>query len=253
MTDFAYQLYSSRDHGPLGETLKMLAAAGYTGVEGYGALYAALDAAGLKGLRADLEATGLQMPSGHFGLDLIEGDPERTVAIAKALGISKVFCPGVPAAARPTDAAGWAGFGRRLAAAGAPMVKAGLGFGWHNHDFEFQPLPDGSKPIEHIFAAAPALEWEADIAWVARGGADPFAWLDRYAPRVTAVHVKDIAAPGEKADEDGWADVGDGTLPWPTLMAALRKTAVQLFVMEHDKPSDDARFARASIAAAAKY
>ena len=40
MTDFSYQLYCSRNFPPLADTLKMLAAAGYTGVEGYGALYA---------------------------------------------------------------------------------------------------------------------------------------------------------------------------------------------------------------------
>lgn len=253
MTDFSYQLYSSRNHGPLPRTLQMLSAAGYKGVEGYGALYATLDAAGLATFRSDLDAAGLAMPTGHFGLDMIEADPDRVLAIARALGVGKVYCPYVLPDARPTDAAGWAAFGRRLAAAGAPIVKAGLGFGWHNHDFEFRPLPDGSLPIEHIFTAAPALEWEADIAWVARGGADPFAWIDRYAPRITAVHLKDIAPAGEKADEDGWADVGSGTLPWPRLMAALRKTAAQTFVMEHDKPSDDARFARAAIAAARQY
>ena len=40
MTDFSYQLYCSRNFPPLSETLKMVAAAGYKNVEGYGALYA---------------------------------------------------------------------------------------------------------------------------------------------------------------------------------------------------------------------
>ncbi len=39
MTDFSYQLYSSRNFGPLPETLKMLGNLGYTQVEGYGGLY----------------------------------------------------------------------------------------------------------------------------------------------------------------------------------------------------------------------
>ena len=51
MTDYSYQLYSSRNHAPLPETLKMLSRLGYKQVEGYGALYAE-DAA-----VADLTAT----------------------------------------------------------------------------------------------------------------------------------------------------------------------------------------------------
>lgn len=253
MTTFNYQLYSSRNHGPLAETLKMVAQAGYGGVEGYGALFAGLDDAGLAAFRADLDANGLKMPTGHFGLDMIEGDCARVLKIAKALGIEAVYCPFIMPDDRPTDADGWRAFGARLAKAGAPITAAGLHFGWHNHDFEFKPLPGGVLPIECLFEAAPDLEWEADIAWVVRGGGDAFVWIERMANRISAVHVKDIAPTGEKADEDGWADVGAGTLPWPALMEALRKTGARHFVMEHDKPSDDARFARASIAAASKF
>ncbi len=253
MTGFNYQLYSSRDHGPLSKTLAMLAKAGYAGVEGYGALFSDLDEAGLDRLRADLDANGLAMPTVHFGLDLIEGDPARATAIAGALGIRTIYCPFLAPEDRPTDADGWVAFGRRLNRAGGPILDAGIGFGWHNHDFEFAPLADGSLPAEHLFGSAATLEWEADIAWVARGGADPFAWIDNYGSRITAVHVKDIAAPGENADEDGWADVGHGTLPWADLMERLRLTSARHFIMEHDKPSDDERFATRSLEAASKY
>ena len=42
---FSYQLYSSRNFPPLGDTLAMLSSAGYTAVEGFGGLYD--EAAGL--------------------------------------------------------------------------------------------------------------------------------------------------------------------------------------------------------------
>lgn len=253
MTDFSYQLYSSRNHPPLSSTLKMLGEAGYTGVEGYGALYASLDEEGLVTFRKELEANGLKMPTAHSGLDIIEGDGERTVRIAKALGIKTIYCPFVMRDDRPTDAEGWTAFGRRLQATGEILRKAGLGFGWHNHDFEFKPLANGMLPIECIFKGGPDLEWEADIAWMARGGADPFEWIENFGPRITAVHVKDIAPKGENADEDGWADVGHGTLPWNKLMAAVRKTPTRYFVMEHDKPADDRRFATRSIEVTKKF
>ncbi len=37
---FSYQLYSSRNFPPMSRTFEMVSKAGYTAVEGYGALYA---------------------------------------------------------------------------------------------------------------------------------------------------------------------------------------------------------------------
>jgi sugar phosphate isomerase/epimerase len=245
MTGFSYQLYSSRNFPPLGDTLTMLAKAGYASVEGYGGVYG--DAAAV----ADrLAAAGLTMPTGHFGIDALEGDVAGVLTTARTLGIRRIYCPYLLPDQRPSDAAGWHAFGARLQAASAPYREAGLGFGWHNHDFEFAPLPDGSTPQERIFDGGPDLEWEADIAWIIRGGADPLAWIQRYGNRITAAHVKDIAPAGENAAEDGWADVGHGTVDWPAIMAALRTTPCAHFVMEHDNPADHARFATRSIAAA---
>ncbi|MEP0453477.1 MAG: sugar phosphate isomerase/epimerase, partial [Roseibium sp.] len=67
--------------------------------------------------------------------------------------------------------------------------------------------------------------------------------------RLSAVHVKDIAPNGECEDEDGWADVGQGTMDWKKLNETLKATKAQLFIMEHDKPSDATRFAQRSIEA----
>jgi sugar phosphate isomerase/epimerase len=150
---------------------------------------------------------------------------------------------------RPTDGPGWRAFGARLEAAARPFKAAGLGFGWHNHDFEFVATPDGSIPQAEIMAGGRSLEWEIDVAWVIRGGADPVQWIRRYGPRITAAHVKDIAPAGTNTDEDGWADVGHGTVPWASIMAALRAVGCKHFVMEHDNPSDHARFAKRSILA----
>ena len=245
---FSYQLYSSRNFPPMSRTFEMLSKAGYTAVEGYGALYA--DDAAVAATRAGLAATGLTMPTGHFGLQQLETEVDKVLGIARALKMERLYCPYVAAEDRPDDAAGWQAFGARLQQAGAPYKAAGYGFGWHNHDFEFQPLSDGSIPQDRIFAGGPGLEWEMDVAWVIRGGADPLAWIERYKDRITAAHVKDIAPAGENADEDGWSDVGHGTVAWPTIIAALRKIGVRHFVMEHDNPQDDVRFATRSIASA---
>lgn len=251
MTDFSYQLYSSRKFGPLTDTLSMLSEAGYAGVEGYGALYA--DDAKVSELRSELDKNGLTMRTAHIGIDMLEQDTAKVLELARDLGIGTVYCPYLVAEERPSDAKGYEAFGRRLQEAGKPLLDAGLGFGWHNHDFEFVELGDGSLPMDLIFGAAPDLEWEADIAWVIKGGADPMRWISDHAGRISSVHVKDIAPKGEAKDEDGWADVGHGTVDWAKLMQALKSTSVKHFIMEHDNPSDDARFARRSLEAAKTY
>lgn len=244
----SYQLYSSRNFPPLADTLTLLADLGYDAVEGYGALYA--DDAQLAELTAALGKSGLAMPTGHFGLAQLEAEPAKVLALARTLGITRLYCPYLMPDDRPTDAAGWRAFGARLQAAGRPIRDAGLGFGWHNHDFELRPLPDGQVPQDLIFEGGPDLEWEIDVAWVLRGGADPAAWIARYASRITAAHLKDIAPAGQNANEDGWADLGEGTVPWRALMADLRHTPCKIFILEHDNPSDHARFARRSLQAA---
>jgi len=230
----------------MAKTFEMVSKAGYTAVEGYGALYA--DEAAVAATRAGLKATGLTMPTGHFGLEQLETEVDKVLGIARALKMERLYCPYLMPEDRPTDAAGWTAFGARLQKAGAPYKAAGYGFGWHNHDFEFKPLADGSIPQDRLFEGGPGLEWEMDVAWVIRGGADPLAWIARYKDRITAAHVKDIAPEGENADEDGWSDVGHGTVDWKAILAALRKIGVRHLVMEHDNPKEDARFASRSIA-----
>jgi sugar phosphate isomerase/epimerase len=89
-----------------------------------------------------------------------------------------------------------------------------------------------------------------DVAWVVRGGQDPLAWIKKYGSRINAVHVKDIAPAGEALNEDGWADVGHGTMDWQALATAIKAgTNARYWVMEHDNPSDVDRFASRSLAA----
>jgi sugar phosphate isomerase/epimerase len=251
MTKFSYQLYCSRNYPPLSETLAMVASAGYERVEGYGGLYA--NPALVAELKANLAQHGLHMASGHFSLDMLENQRATVLDIARTFDMKAIYCPHIMPDQRPKDAAGWVEFGRRLQETGKPYKDAGYDFGWHNHDFEFRPLPDGSIPQERMFEGGPDLSWEGDIAWVVKGGGDPLAWIEKFRDRITAAHIKDIAPAGQCLDEDGWADVGHGTMDWPTIMKALRGAGVELFVMEHDNPSDDRRFATRSIAAARKF
>ena len=243
--NLSFQLYSARNFQPWDTVLKWIAALGYTEVEGYGGVFE-----DPQRFRRLLDENGLKMPTAHVSLDDLENNFDRVERIAETLGIEAIFCPYLDAEQRPDDRAGWIEFAERLSAVNKRVAESGRAFGWHNHDFEFRALADGSVPQQTILEAAPDIAWEADIAWIVRGGGDPMEWIDSYGERIVAVHVKDIAPAGTAEDEDGWADVGHGTMDWQALVVALRqKTRTRHFVVEHDNPSDCDRFASRSIEA----
>ena len=245
---FSYQLYSARNHPPIETILKQLADLGYVEVEGFRGVYGEPEK-----LRAELNHQGLTMPSGHFSIDMLETEKKKVIQIASTLGINKLVCPYLVAERRPKTAKGWKDFGRRLDTLSRAYRAEGFSFAWHNHDFEFFPLKDGSTPHEMIFSTAPTLDWEIDAAWIIRAKSNPVKWIKSYAGAITLAHVKDIAPKGKCIEEDGWADVGHGTVNWQAIMRALRQTRCMHFIMEHDKPTDAERFARRSLASARKY
>jgi sugar phosphate isomerase/epimerase len=52
------------------------------------------------------------------------------------------------------------------------------------------------------------------------------------------VHIKDLA-PQDAADSPVvMADVGDGMLSWPPLLAAARDAGAAWYIIEHDNPAD---------------
>ena len=243
--ELSFQLYSARNFLPWDKVLSTLAGLGYTQLEGFGGVY---DAPAV--FRSVMDENGLTMPSGHFGIDAMENDFDRVIAQCEALGIRSLFCPYLEEDQRPTDAAGWTAFARRLSAINEKVRATGRRFGWHNHHFEFEQMTDGTVPQTVILEEAPDIDWEADIAWIVRGGAEPLEWIERYGPRITAIHIKDIAPAGQCEDEDGWEDVGHGIVAWRNILRALDEHAhVAHNVVEHDNPNDFDRFARRSMEA----
>ncbi|MEX0347259.1 MAG: sugar phosphate isomerase/epimerase family protein [Rhizobiaceae bacterium] len=242
---FSFQLYSARNFQPWSEVLSSLSDLGYRQVEGFGGVYE--NPASIKAMMDD---NNLSMPSGHFDIAALENDFAKVDEIAGIFGISKIVCPFLQPGSRPETADGWRDLARRLSAVSDTVSTSGRSFAWHNHDFEFEATPDGHIPMQVLLDDAPTIEWEADLAWIVRGGSDPFAWIEKYGDRISAVHVKDIAVEGDCMDEDGWADVGQGTMQWHRLFDAVRnRSRCELFVAEHDNPNDLNRFAGRSIEA----
>ena len=240
----SFQLYSSRGVASQEQFLVQLAEMGYSQVEGYAGVY---DKPVV--FKQAMQANGLTMPSGHFALNDLRHDLQASLQLADDLGISHMIAPYLAPEERPADASGWRALADELADIASRVTAQGKTFSWHNHDFEFAPLPDKSLPIEILLEQAPMLGWEADLGWIARAGLDPIPWIERYAQRIVAIHVKDIAKPGAENAEDGWTNVGEGLVAWPELFRIIRAHLPSaLLIAEHDSPRDPARFATVSIA-----
>ena len=244
----SFQLYSARKFPPLDSQLAYLAKLGLRNVEPYGGLFAEPAA-----LRDGLKKHKLAAPTAHVGIERLRADVDAVAKIAKDFDIKVIIVPAVPTEERTSDAAGWQKLGEELSAYQKKLKAKGIDFAWHNHAFEFAKLPDGSYPLDHIFAAAPGLLWQADIGWIEWAGESAAAWIAKHKDRVIALHVKDLAPKGTNAAEDGQADVGHGVLDWKKLMPAINAPGVRYLVLEHDNPSDYERFARQSFATIAAW
>lgn len=214
---------------------------GYDAIEPWLPAYEADPAA----FRSALDAADMRCFGFHMPLDGLIHDPARFIDIAQTLGATLLIPPWIDPARRQNTAAFWASVGADLAKGAEIAARQGLSVAWHNHDFEYATLPDGSRPIDHILAPEGVM-FEIDCGWISRAGASPAAELARYADKIVAIQTKDTAPTGTKAD-DGWTATGDGIIDWAALAPLFAKTKASHLVTEHDNPSDWRVFAGRSI------
>jgi sugar phosphate isomerase/epimerase len=239
----AYQLYSSRNFPPLPAQFPILKQMGYDAIEPWLPAYEASP----EDFRRQLDDAGLACLGFHMPLAGLVSEPQRFIDIAKTIGATLMIPPYLAPEERGTTVDFWRGVGEKLGQGAEKAKAAGLRVAWHNHDFEFVPLADGSRPIDHILAAGGEdVGFEIDCGWIVRAGADPAAELVRFADRIWAIQVKDTAPIGTRQD-DGWTATGDGIIDWSALVPLFRKTKADHLVTEHDNPSDWQSFARRSI------
>jgi sugar phosphate isomerase/epimerase len=236
----SFQLYSARNFPPIEKQLDTLAKIGFDAVEAFGGAYSSDP----EGFRAKCDAAGLKIPTSHMPLSDLDADRNKVIDTARTLGLETIIVPAIPQAQRSQDAAGWAALGAKLADHAHAIREAGLKFAWHNHAFEYVRLDDGSRPIEHLLKGAD-VKWEPDVGWILRAGSDIATELGKFPGKVVAFHIKDVAPAGVTVD-DGWTDIGKGTIDWRKLWPAIEKAGSDLLVFEHDAPSDWEGFARNS-------
>ena len=228
-TPVALQLYTVRDllRDDFVGTVKKVAELGYNAVEFAG--YSGLKAGEVKKLLDDL---GLQCAGTHEGFERLENDLDQVIDFNLVIGNKLIVCPSMPGEWREKGADGFEAFAEKLNAFGEKITKAGMHFGYHNHDFEFKTAGD-KLLIDVLFEAAdPELvKAQVDVYWVKRGGQDPAAFIRKHGKRVVSLHTKDVA----NDEEQSFAPVGTGLLDFPAIIRAARSAGVEWYVVEQDR------------------
>ena len=207
-------------------TLRDVAAAGYRAVE-----LAGLPEISPSLLRETLDEHGLSVVASHEGIPGLRADPAAVAARLTAVGCPRVVVPWLPEEERltHTDVRRFATDLGRLA---ATFADHGIGFGYHNHDFEFAPL-DGTTIWEILLAELPGeVDLELDVYWATRAGQDPTALIAATPDRIRMLHMKDRSADEDEHD----VPAGEGTLDFPAIVAAARDAAVEWYIAEQDEP-----------------
>ncbi|MCP8890945.1 sugar phosphate isomerase/epimerase family protein [Sphingomonas faeni] len=222
------QLYTIREifaKDPVG-TLGKVAQIGYREVEFGGGGYDGMDHAML---RRTMDKLGLTAPSVHIGYDALLKQFDQSVTMAKTLGATTVVLPYMTDEHR--NEAGWTAALPNFNRFATDLKKAGLGFAYHNHDFEFTIKPGGVSLYERLLKETdPALvKLELDLYWALHAGENLSTLIERLSPRLYAYHVKDM-----RPDRSMTA-VGQGTIDFGALFKLKGSAGVRHFYVENDE------------------
>ena len=195
-------------------------------------------------LKRAFDGAGIQVPISHIGGDL--NNTAAIAEIARTLGVATVVV------ALPSEFSGPSGMvaaqsraqlealAAKLNRVGREYREQGLEFGYHNHHVEFMPV-DGVVPYDYLLSNTDAelVKIELDIGWLAAAGADPVAYLRRYAGRVIACHLKDYA-PAIVTDvpQRKLVAPGSGIIDFAGVLIAMNETGVAHGFIEVDVSDD---------------
>ncbi len=113
---------------------------------------------------------------------------------------------------------------------GETCRKAGLKFGYHNHDYSFV-LQDGQYPQDILMQNTDkdTVDYEMDMYWVVTAGQDPLTWFKKYPGRFTLGHVKDRRKGASLDQHDESVNIGQGSIDYATLLPEARKYGLQYY------------------------
>lgn len=185
-----------------------------------------------------LKEMGLRPISTHQGSVTLENADEM-IADVKAAGFKYFVIPVPPMGLFKYDnetqtmgmTGGAANLAKILDTLGEKCHKAGLKLLYHNHDFEFKKGADGIVTIDYLLENCNPkyVNFQMDLYWVTKAGADPLAYFEKYPGRFKMWHVKDMD------DHGRFAPVGNGTIDFVKILAKKKLSGMKYYMVEQDR------------------
>ncbi len=248
------QLYSVRGdmEKDFEGTLEKVSKMGYEYVEFAG--YFGRSSAEIKAL---LEKYNLKCISVHQGIDFFNDDPQKGIDYLKGFGVKYVVIPWYDKSKLTGDA--WSETAEKFSTLSSLLAKNGMKLLYHNHDFEFEKLPDGRYIHTRIMEEVCGIEPQFDTCWVHYAGINPCEMLEKYSGKVEVVHLKDFVCKNLASgpvyaliDKDGnpeggksqaetgfdYRPLGRGVQNMDELLAACQKAGSEYLIVEQDESSD---------------
>ncbi len=117
---------------------------------------------------------------------------------------------------------------------GKKCKDAGLELLYHNHDFEYKVNANGVVPIEYFLnnCNPEYVNFQMDLYWVTKAGADPVEYFKKYPGRFKMWHVKDMD------DEGRFAPVGAGNINFKHILDHKAESGMEYYLVEQDNTFD---------------
>ena len=191
--DVTMQLYTTRHFQPYEPILKFLSDSGIVNIELFG-----LESMNTNEFKSMMDQVNITSKSTHVGFESLN-DASNIIDRANTMNIKHIIVPSPPARKDAEfkntfdmNEEEWIDFGKKLSSHVSTFENAGLTLGYHNHSYEFKPLPSGKLPIECMMDHNENLKLEIDLGWTIAGGADPIPWIQKYSNKIIGCHLKDF-------------------------------------------------------------
>jgi sugar phosphate isomerase/epimerase len=225
------QMYTAREFCKtpegIAESCAKVKAMGYDGIQISGV--GPIDP---KEMKKILDGEGLQCAATHTSIDRLENETEAVIEEHQLWGCKYTAIGGFfPKEAWTLEL--WQGFVDRYNALTEKFKGSGITIGYHNHSHELAPTDAGVRPLDLLIEALDDSVWmEIDTYWIAHGGSDPAAYIDKVAGRIPCVHFKDMTITPSRQQK--MCEIGDGNLNWPKIVESCKAAGVEWYLVERD-------------------
>jgi len=228
-SQIAAQLYTLREFtktpSDIAKTLKRVKEIGYGAVQA-----SALGKIDPKELARIYQGEGLICCATHVPLDRMKNETQAVIDDHHLWNCNYTAIGGFFRDDYKT--ADWLEFAKTYNDIAKRFSGTGISLGYHNHSHELARF-DGKTALQILLDNLSNDIWfEIDTYWIAHGGGDPVAWINKVKNRIPGIHLKDMAITPKR--EQLMAEIGEGNLNWAGILSAAKSAGVQWYIVEQD-------------------